>query len=67
MFYQGGLIDHCTHAPCNVDQSSAYSKYNASCTAGTDVAHFGVLNNDFLNKDTDVVPEQEPLVILDSK
>ena len=30
-------------------------------------AHFRVLNNELLDKDTDVVPEQEPIIILDSK
>ena len=31
------------------------------------LAHFRILNNELLNKDPDVVPEQAPLIILDSK
>ena len=31
------------------------------------LAHFSMLNNEFLNKDTDVVPEKPPLIILDTK
>ena len=31
------------------------------------LSHFSILNNYFLNKDIDVVPEQAPLTILDSK
>ena len=30
-------------------------------------AHFRILNNEFLNKDTDVVPEKAPLIIFDIK
>ena len=35
-FYQGGPIDHGTHVPGPVEQSSAESEYNAACTAGLD-------------------------------
>ena len=31
------------------------------------LAHFWVLINEFLNKNTDKVPEEAPLIILDSK
>ena len=31
------------------------------------LAHFGMLIHEFLNKDTDIVPEEYPLIILDSK
>ena len=34
IFYQGGTIDHGTHVPGPVAQSSAESEYNAACTAG---------------------------------
>ena len=34
IFYQGGSIDHGTHVPGPVDQSSAESEYNVECTAG---------------------------------
>ena len=50
-----------------VAQSSAESEYNASCTAGMDLAHFRMINNYFLNKDSYVVPEQAPLIIMDGK
>ena len=34
IFYQGGPIDHVTHVPGPVAQSSAESEYNAACIAG---------------------------------
>ena len=43
IFYQGGPIDHVTHVPVPVAQSSAYSEYNAACTAGMALAHFRML------------------------
>ena len=33
IFYQGGPIEHVTHVPGPVSQSSAESEYNAACTA----------------------------------
>ena len=39
IFYQGGPIDHGTHVPGPVAQSSAESDYNAACTAGMALAH----------------------------
>ena len=56
ILYQGGPIDHGTHVPGPVAQSSAESEYNASCTAGMDLAHFRMLINELLNKDLDIVP-----------
>ena len=67
VFYQCGPINHCTYVPVIVDQSSAESYYNAECTSGMALAHLTMLNNDFLNKDTYVVPEKGPLIILYSK
>ena len=32
-----------------------------------DLAHFRMLIHEFLNKDPDIVPEEEPLIILDSR
>ena len=32
-----------------------------------DFAHFRVLINELLNKDSDMVPEEAPLIILDSR
>ena len=43
IFYQGGKIDHGTHVPGTVSQSSAESEYNAACTAVMALAHFRML------------------------
>ena len=43
IFYQGGKINHGTHVPGPVAQSSAESEYNAACTAGMALAHFRML------------------------
>ena len=67
VFYQGGLIDYCTHVTCPVAQSSSESEYNEACTAGMALPHFRMIDNKFMNKDTYVVPEQAPLIILYSK
>ena len=56
VFYQGGTIDHCTHVTGPVDQYSTESEYNAECTAGTYLAFYRIINNEFLNNDIDVVP-----------
>ena len=45
IFYQGGPIDHGTHVPGPVTQSSAESEYNEACTAGMALAHFRMLIN----------------------
>ena len=67
IFYQGGSIDHRTHVLGPVAQSSAESEYNVACTAGMDLAHFRMLICEFLNKDPDIVPDEAPLIVLDSK
>ena len=67
IFYQGGPIDHGTHVPGQMYQSSAERQYNAACTAGMDLAHFRMLIHELLNKDPDIVPQEAPLIILDSK
>ena len=64
IFYQGGPIDHGTHVPVPVSQSSAESEYNASCTAGMALAHFRMLIHELLNKDPEMVPEEAPLIAL---
>ena len=43
IFYQGGTIDHGTHVPGPVAQSSVESEYNAACTAGMALTHFRML------------------------
>ena len=67
IFYQGALIDHGTHVSESVAQSSVESEYNAACTAGMNLKHFRMLIYESLSKDPDVVPEEAPLIILDSK
>ena len=47
IFYQVGTIDHGTHVPGPVAQSSAESEYSASCTAGMALAHFRMLVHEF--------------------
>ena len=42
IFYQGGPIDHGTHVPGPVAQSSAESDYNAAFTSGMSLSHFGM-------------------------
>ena len=67
IFYQGGPIDHGTHVLGPVAQSSAESEYIAACTEGMALAYFRMLINELLNKDPDIVPEEAPLIVLDSK
>ena len=67
IFYQRGPIDHVTHVPGPVSQSNAESEYNAACTTGMDLAHFRMLINELLKKDPGIVPEEDPLIVLDSK
>ena len=67
VFHQRGPIDNCTHVPGPVAQSSAKSEYNEECTAGMDLEHLRMMNIELLNKDPDVVPEQEHIIILDNK
>ena len=67
IFNQGGPIDQGKHVPVPVYQSSAESDYNSACTAGMDLAHFRMLIHEYLNKDPEIVPEEAPLIVLDSK
>ena len=67
IFNQGVPIDHGTHVPGPVAQSSAESDYNAACTAGMALAHFRMLVHKLLNEDPDMVPKEAPLIVLDIK
>ena len=67
MFYQGAPIDNWTHVTGTVAQSSAESDNNAAWTTGMALSHLRMLNNELLNKDTDVAPEKALLIILDIK
>ena len=67
IFYQGVPIEHGTHVPGPVAQPSAEIDYNKACTAGIYLSHFRMLIHEFFNKYSDIVPEEAPLIILDSK
>ena len=67
IFYQGGPIDHVPHVPVPVAQSSTESEYNAACIAGMALAHFRMLIHELLNKYTDIILEEAPFIVLDSK
>ena len=56
VFYQVVPIDHFTHILGPVAQPSIESEYNVECNTGTATEHFRILNNEFMNKDTYVVP-----------
>ena len=43
------------------------SDYNAECTTGMVLAHFRILIHELLTKDPDIVPEENALIVLDSK
>ena len=64
LFYEGVPIDHCKHVPGPVSQYSSKSEYITASTLGMTLSHFRKLNNEIINKDPYVVPEQAPLVIL---
>ena len=67
ILYQGGTINHGTHVPVPVAQSSAESEYNAACTVGMYLAHFRMLIHELLNKDPEIIPEEAPLIVLNIK
>ena len=67
IFYQGGKIDHGTHVPGPVAQSSAESEYNVAYTAGMALENFRMLIHELLNKDPYIFPEEAPLIVLESK
>ena len=67
IFDKGGQIESDTHVPGPVAQSSAESEYNAACTAGMYLEHLRMLINEFLNKYSDIVPDEAPLIVFDSK
>ena len=64
LFHQGIPFDNCTHFTGPIDDYSDESEYNTAYTSGMDLAHFRMTNNEFSNKDPDVVPEQAPFIIL---
>ena len=57
IYYQGGPIDHVTHIPGPVAQSSAESEYNAACTAVMALAHFSMWNKPMTDRKSVMVPE----------
>ena len=56
MFYKCVPIDNWKHVLGPVAQSSADIEYNSACNEVMAPAYFRMLKNEFLNKDTDVVP-----------
>ena len=67
IFYRVGTIYHGTHVPGPVAQSSAEREYNAEFTAGMALAHFRMLIHELLDKDTDILPEEAPMILFDGK
>ena len=67
LLYQGEPIDHCTHVPGPVAQYSTKIEHSASCNQVMVLTHFRMLNNELINIDPGVFPEQAPLIILDKK
>ena len=67
IFYQGRIIDHGTHVLVPVAQPREESEYNAACTTGMALEHFRVLIYELLNKDTYIVLEEVPIIILDNE
>ena len=67
IFCHGGTIGHGTHVPGPVAQSSAESEYNAECNSGMALAHFMMLVHELLNQDSEMVPKEDPLIVLNSK
>ena len=67
VFYQGLSTNQCKHVPGIVFQSSDESEYISAWTAGIDLAHFIIINNELINKYPYVVTWQASIIILDSK
>ena len=67
IFYQGGAIYDGKHVSGKFSQYIAESEYNTACTAGIALEHSRMLIHEFLNKYTDIVPEEGPIIRLDSK
>ena len=59
--------NHGTHVPGPFAQSSAESEYNAAYTSGMALAYFRMLIHELINEDPEMVPEEAPLIFLDSK
>ena len=67
IFYYVRPIDHVTHVPGPVSQPIADIEYIEAHTAGMDSAHVRMLIHELLSNDPDIVPEEVPLIILNSK
>ena len=65
--YQGGPIDNLTYVPVSVYHPRSESEYNSSYTVVMILSNFIIINNELMNKDTNVAPEQSPSIILDRK
>ena len=67
IFYQCVPIDHGTHVPGPVARYSAESECNAAFTEVVALGNFRMLIHELLNKDPDIVPDEPPLIFLDSE
>ena len=65
--YRGQRMDHVTHVPGPVAQSTTESKYNSECNEVMALENFRILIHEWLHKYLDIVPEEAPLIILDKK
>ena len=66
IFYQGRPIYHGTQVPGSFSQSSPESEYNEAYTSEMALARFRILIYEFLNKDTDKVPEEACIFVFNS-
>ena len=64
VYYQVVPIYSFARVPGPFAKYSADSEYNIACNALMALSHFMMINNELLNKNPDVVPEQAHLVIL---
>ena len=64
-FSRGGKLYHGTHVPGPVAQLGAESEYNSACTTGIYLSYFRILIHELLSKNPGIVPEEDPLIILD--
>ena len=56
VFYQGGPIDNCTHVPGPFSQLNVDSEYTVARTSVISLSHLRMINNELLEKYTDLVP-----------
>ena len=67
IFFQVGQIYYGTRVQGPFYQSSAEIEYNSAYTAGMALSHFMMLIHELLEKDPEIIPEEDLLIILDRK